>query len=423
MNSDLEDNADNKKSSQQNSPADVVSSSTKTANGLEKLKSLLKTNFTKGDGTPRKSVSFQIPEDIKKLYEDDPEIENFVLAEMEKEKARKEEELAKLQEQRKNRASDITAKWLTILKEEEEKKKAQEVERKRLLKEQKEAEKRAAEEARLAAEKKKLQLEEEIRKKVLAEKRKKEEEAAEKEAKRKERLEAFVIENKIRKENGMETLSIPPELLDPSVPEPEDLKKPEDIKKEKVNTPQKSFSTPPAKVLSVAESVKRRIISDPQTPSKKAKKDDVQDIKEFAALLLSPSKRRVRQAQNNAEQEYKMLCKQKEKLMLEADSFLNLEHGESDLDAIYTRLFEHSYALNKEELVCAQRDSFFRIMKYSFEDLVRFSEDEVVEKIRWRLSTYVGDNLTTWSCVSIFMRSVLILIFPCNNLSRFIFLS
>ena len=49
---------------------------------------------------------------------------------------------------------------------------------------------------------------------------------------------------------------------------------------------------------------------------------------EFAALILSPSKRKAHNTINQAENDYKMLCQQKEKLMVQADSFLNMEHGE-----------------------------------------------------------------------------------------------
>ena len=49
---------------------------------------------------------------------------------------------------------------------------------------------------------------------------------------------------------------------------------------------------------------------------------------EFAALILSPSKRKACNTINQAENDYKMLCKQKQKLMVQADSFLNMEHGE-----------------------------------------------------------------------------------------------
>ena len=53
----------------------------KTANGLEKFKSIFK-SFQKPDGSPRKHVKFQIPEDVKMLYEDDPEMEEYVVEEM-----------------------------------------------------------------------------------------------------------------------------------------------------------------------------------------------------------------------------------------------------------------------------------------------------------------------------------------------------
>ena len=45
--------------------------------------------------------------------------------------------------------------------------------------------------------------------------------------------------------------------------------------------------------------------------------------------------------------------------MVQADSFLNMEHGERELDAIYIRLFEHGYELEKAELVDIKDDSFF----------------------------------------------------------------
>ena len=126
---------------------------------------------------------------------------------------------------------------------------------------------------------------------------------------------------------------------------------------------------------------------------------------EFVALILSPSKRKARDTINQAENDYKMLCKQKQKLMVQANSSLNMEHGEQELDAIYTRLFEHGYELEKTELVDIKDDSFFRILKYSFEDLVEKHEEEAIEIIHWRLSTFIGDNLTTWACVSTFLET------------------
>ena len=94
-----------------------------------------------------------------------------------------------------------------------------------------------------------------------------------------------------------------------------------------------TFSTPPTKIfVSVAESVKRKIIPhDGATPLKKARKNTkfgAATKKEFAALILSPPKRKVRNTIMQAENDYKMLCKQKQKLMVQADSFLNMEHGE-----------------------------------------------------------------------------------------------
>ena len=54
---------------------------------------------------------------------------------------------------------------------------------------------------------------------------------------------------------------------------------------------------------------------------------------------------------------------------------------------------------------------FFRILKYSFEDLVEKHEEEAVEIIHWRLSTFIGDNLTMWSCVSTFLETEIGLFF------------
>ena len=122
------------------------------------------------------------------------------------------------------------------------------------------------------------------------EKKQKEDEAAAKEVTRLEKLEKFQIENQIRAEQGMELLIIPPELLDKSVPSeikcPEEIKKENHVQKVPLETPTKqsgsnqgtvsneNFSTPPAKTfVSVAESVKRKIIPDDgATPPKKAKK-------------------------------------------------------------------------------------------------------------------------------------------------------
>ena len=263
-------------------------------------------------------------------------------------------------------------------------------------------------------------------KKFWFEKKQKEDEAATKEVARLEKLEKFQIENRIHAEQGMKLLIIPPELLDKSVPS--EIKRPEEIKKESqvqkvpLETPTKqsgsnqetvsneNFSTSLAKTfVSVGESVKRKIIPDDGAmPPKKAKKNTKSGAatkEEFAALIISPSKRKARNTINQAKNDYKMLCKQKQKLMVQADSFLNMEHGERELDAIYTRLLEHGYELEKAELVDIKDDSFFRILKYSFEDLVEKHEEEAIEIIHWRLSTFIGDNLTTWSCVSTFLET------------------
>ena len=88
------------------------------------------------------------------------------------------------------------------------------------------------------------------------------------------------------------------------------------------------------------------------------------------------------------------------------------------MDAIYTRLFEHGYELEKAELVDIKDDSFFRIFKYSFEDLVEKHEEETIEIIRWRLSTFIGDNLTTWSCVSTFFKTEIGLLFQVDVMCK-----
>ena len=125
-----------------------------------------------------------------------------------------------------------------------------------------------------------------------------------------------------------------------------------------------NFSTPPTKTfVSVAKSVKRKIIPDDgATPLKKAKentKSGAARKEEFAALILSPSKRKARNTITQAENDYKMFCKQKQKLMVQTNSLLNMEHGERELDAIYTRLFEHEYELEKAEFVDIKDDRFF----------------------------------------------------------------
>ena len=71
-----------------------------------------------------------------------------------------------------------------------------------------------------------------------------------------------------------------------------------------------------------------------------------------------------------------------------------------ECDALLACLFEHCYELDRDELLDAKKDSFFWILKYSFEDLTCVNENEAVEKMHWRLSTFVGDNLSTWSNVS-----------------------
>ena len=182
----------------------------------------------------------------------------------------------------------------------EEKKEQEEAERIRLQKEKEEAEGCALEETKQAKILKK-QLEDKIRQKVLAEKKQKEDEAAAKEVARLEKLEKFQIENRIRAEQGMELLIIPPELLDKSVPSeikcPEEIKKENHIQKVPLETPTKQsglnqetvsneiFSTPPAKTfVSVAESVKRKIIPDDgATPPKKAKKVKCRQCNVFIA--------------------------------------------------------------------------------------------------------------------------------------------
>ena len=95
-----------------------------------------------------------------------------------------------------------------------------------------------------------------------------------------------------------------------------------------------------------------------------------------------------------------------------------MEHGERELDTIYTRLFEHGYELEKEELVDIKDDSIFRILKYSFEDLVENHEEEAVEIIRRRLSSFIGDNPTTWSCVSTFLETEIGLLFQVDVMCK-----
>ena len=87
-----------------------------------------------------------------------------------------------------------------------------------------------------------------------------------------------------------------------------------------------NFSTPPTETfVSVAESVKRKIIPDDcETPPKKAKKTMKSGAamkEEFAALILSPSERKACNTITQAKNDYKMLCKQDQKLMVQADYF------------------------------------------------------------------------------------------------------
>ena len=331
---------------------------------------------------------------------------------MQEEEKKREEQLAKVVQQKKAQAAEITLQWINKLKEQKKKKRTRRGLNASISRKKKRRlngmHKKKQNQAEIL---KKKQLEDEIHKKVLVEKKQKEDEAAAKEVARLEKLEKFKIENLIHAEQGMELLIIPPELLDKSVPS--EIKRPEEIKKENhvqkvpLETPTKqsgsnqetvsyeNFSTPPTKTfVSVAESVKRKIIPDDgATPPKKAKKNTKAGAatkEEFAALILSPSKRKVRNTINQAENDYKMFCKQKQKLMVQANSFLNMEHGKLELNAIYTRLFEHGYELEKAELVDIKDDSFFRILKYSFEDLVEKPEEEPIEIICWRLCTFIG---------------------------------
>ena len=396
------------KKTEQQSPSEVSSSCEKLQSGIEKLKSLFKTNFGVGEGAaPKKRVSFEIPDDIKQLYQDDPEVESYVVVEIEKQKQEHEEHLAKVAAERKSCALNITIQWLQKLEAEEKQKQIEEQEC--VKREKEEQEKKKCEEE------KRKKKEDEIREKVLALKKQKEEEDARKEAECKSKLEDFELENKIHAEQNMELLPIPPELIDRAVPQI--LKKPQEIKKEKfvnnsVTSEQNSGSnsvsaTPNSSGLTVGESVKRRILPDGGTPPKKHKKESssVSSSKEFAALLLSPSKYKTRSSkhqppQMDSQEKYKMFCKQKQKMMSQADGFLNVEHGETECDALLVHLFEHCYELDRDKLLDAKKDSFFQILKYSFEDLTCVNENEAVEKMRWRLSTFVGDNLSTWSNVS-----------------------
>ena len=210
---------------------------------------------------------------------------------MQEEEKKREEQLAKVAQQKKARATEITLQWINKLEEQKKKKEQEEAEHIHLQKEKEEAEQHAQEEAKQAEILKKKQLEDEICQKVLTEKKQKEDEAATKEVARLEKLEKFLIENWIRAEQGMELLIIPPELLDKSVPSeikcPEEIKKENHVQKVPLETLTKQsasnqetvsngiFLTPPAKTfVSVAESVKRKIIPDDgATPPKKAQKN------------------------------------------------------------------------------------------------------------------------------------------------------
>ena len=85
------------------------------------------------------------------------------------------------------------------------------------------------------------------------------------------------------------------------------------------------------KVLAGKKQKEVEAADDGVTPLKKAKKTTKSGAatkEEFTALILSPSKRKACNTINQAENEYKMLCKQKQKLMFQVNSFLNMEHGE-----------------------------------------------------------------------------------------------
>ena len=152
--------------------SDVVSSSN-TQTGIDKLRSIFKSNSGSGDSvqTPKKTVHFQIPPNIKELYLGGPELENYVLEQMQEEEKKREEQLAKVVQQKKARAAEITLQWINKLEEQKKKKEQEEAECIRLQKEKEEAEQRVQEEAKQAEILKKKQLEDEIHKKVLAEKK------------------------------------------------------------------------------------------------------------------------------------------------------------------------------------------------------------------------------------------------------------
>ena len=70
---------------------------------------------------PKKTVHFQIPPDIKELYSGDPELENYVLEQMQEEE-KKREQLAKVAQQKKAQATEITLQWINKLEEQKKKK-------------------------------------------------------------------------------------------------------------------------------------------------------------------------------------------------------------------------------------------------------------------------------------------------------------
>ena len=53
-------------------------------------------------------LHFQIPPDIKELYSDDPKLENYVLEQMQEEEQKGEAHLAKVVQQKKPLAAEIT---------------------------------------------------------------------------------------------------------------------------------------------------------------------------------------------------------------------------------------------------------------------------------------------------------------------------
>ena len=104
--------------------------------------------------------------------------------------------------------------------------------------------------------------------------------------------------------------------------------------------------------------------------------------------------------------------------MVQVDFFLNMEHGEQELDAIYTRLFEYGYELEKAELVDIKDDSFLEfsstVLKIWWKNMKRRQLKLFVR----RLSTFIGDNLTTWSCVSTFLETEIGLLFQVDVMCK-----